>query len=145
MMIRFYPWKLALTGLTGLAIAIGIAGLSNRLSVAQVPDEQVPADLDCSDPRGTPEFNYCAQLNYDAADTELNEVYDDLKGQLDTEAQEKLTDAELAWLEYRDAQCEFEVRDIAGATGYAAYLNDCLARITKQRTEELKLQMNLLP
>ena len=142
-MIHFHPWQLTFVGVTGLAIAFS-TGLSDRPSHAQSPNDFVPENLDCSDPQGTPEFNYCAQLDYEAADTELNQVYDELKGQLDPEGQEKLTDAELAWLDYRDAHCDFEVRDIVGATGYAAYLNDCLARITKQRTEELKLQMRLM-
>jgi uncharacterized protein YecT (DUF1311 family) len=139
----FYPWPLAIAGLTGLAIALS-AQWFERPSHAQGVYAQAPADLDCSNPRGTPEFNYCAQLNYEAADDELNAVYNQLKGQLDSIAQERLTDAELAWIDYRDAQCDFEVRDRVNTTGYGASLSDCLARITEQRTEELKRQMNML-
>lgn len=123
-------------GLTSLVIGSTLF-LSRGNLVAQTPA------INCQDPQGTPEFNYCAQENYSAVDAKLNEVYQDLKGQLSAASQDKLTDAELAWIAYRDAHCAFEVRGAIGGTGYPAYLSDCLARLTEQRTEELSLQMEM--
>lgn len=123
-------------GLTSLVIGSTLF-LSRGNLVAQAPA------INCQDPQGTPEFNYCAQENYSAVDAKLNEVYQDLKGQLSAASQDKLTDAELAWIAYRDAHCAFEVRGSMGGTGYPAYLSDCLAHLTEQRTDELALQMGM--
>lgn len=68
---------------------------------------------------------------YDAADQELNAVYQDLQDVLSPDAQEQLTDAQLAWLDYRDAHCAFEAGDP----------NTCLAQITTLQTQRLKDQL----
>jgi uncharacterized protein YecT (DUF1311 family) len=101
--------------------------------------------IDCQDPQGTPEYNYCAQDHYKAVDATLNQVYQAWKNRLSPTAQDKLTDAALAWIDYRDAHCAFEVREALGGTGYPAYLNECLARLTEARTAELEHQTNLIP
>lgn len=68
---------------------------------------------------------------YGAADQELNAVYQDLQAALSPDAQEQLTDAQLAWLDYRDAHCAF-------ATGDP---NTCLAQLTTLQTQRLKDQL----
>lgn len=68
---------------------------------------------------------------YDAADQQLNAVYQDLQDVLSPAAQEQLTDAQLAWLDYRDAHCAFET----GET------NTCLAQLTTLQTQRLKDQL----
>ena len=68
---------------------------------------------------------------YGAADQELNAVYQDLQEALSPDAQEQLTDAQLAWLDYRDAHCAF-------ATGDP---NTCLAQLTTLQTQRLKDQL----
>jgi len=66
-----------------------------------------------------------------AADEELNAVYQDLQDVLSPDAQEQLIDAQLAWLDYRDAHCAFE-------TGNT---NACLAQVTFLQTQRLADQL----
>ena len=51
-------------------------------------------------------------------------------------SQRKLQTAELAWIEFRDANCAFEGTQAAGGE------NSCKIRITEQRTEELSELMD---
>ena len=65
------------------------------------------------------------------ADQELNAVYQDLQDVLSPDDQEQLIDAQLAWLDYRDAHCVFE-------TGNT---NTCLAQLTTLQTQRLEDQL----
>lgn len=69
--------------------------------------------------------------SYEAADQQLNAVYQDLQDVLSPNAQEQLTDAQLAWLDYRDAHCAFETGDT----------NACLALLTTLQTQQLEDQL----
>lgn len=71
-------------------------------------------------------------LSYDAADAELNAIYQDLQTYLTPAEQALLTDAQVAWLDYRDLHCEFETADT----------NTCLASVTETRTNQLKEQVD---
>ncbi len=73
-----------------------------------------------------------ASMSYEAADQELNSVYQDLQSYLSPADKELLTDAQLAWLDYRDAHCAFETED----------LNTCLAKVTETQVNELKQQLD---
>lgn len=127
--------------ITGLAIALSVSSIGYRTQTLQAQ----ASNVNCQAPQGTPEYNYCAQEQYDEVDTKLNRVYQDWKEQLSPAAQEKLTDAALAWIDYRDAHCTFAVREAIDGTGYSAYLNDCLTRLTEARTAELEYQTTLIP
>ena len=98
--------------------------------------------LDCRKPNGTPVANYCAQLSYEQSDRSLNEVYQSLSSNFGDSAQAALTEAQLAWLDYRDQHCAFATRQAVGGTGYEAYRNNCLEDLTRDRTEELKIQLD---
>lgn len=69
--------------------------------------------------------------SFEAVDQELNAVYQELQTYLTPEDQEHLTDAQLAWLDYRDAHCAF-------ASGNT---NTCLAQLTDIRTKQLEGQL----
>jgi uncharacterized protein YecT (DUF1311 family) len=71
------------------------------------------------------------QTDLAAADATLNAVYQDLQDLLSPPAQEELTDAQLAWLDYRDAHCAFESGD----------MNTCLATVTTLQTQHLQDQV----
>ncbi|MGJ3252783.1 MAG: lysozyme inhibitor LprI family protein [Elainellaceae cyanobacterium] len=94
--------------------------------------------MDCENPQTTVEMNTCAGLAYEKTDDTLNQVYQELRADLNSTAIEKLTDAQLAWIDFRDAHCTFEVSDAEGGTGYSTYLSSCLARLTSDRTEDLQ-------
>ncbi|HEY9889065.1 MAG TPA: lysozyme inhibitor LprI family protein [Candidatus Obscuribacterales bacterium] len=73
-----------------------------------------------------------ASMGYDAADQALNEVYQSLQSYLTPAEQEQLTDAQLAWIAYRDAHCAFEDGNP----------NACLAQVTETRTQQLREQLD---
>jgi len=100
--------------------------------------------LDCRKPNGTPVANYCAQLSYEQSDRSLNEVYQSLSGNFgdSNSAQAALTEAQLAWLDYRDQHCAFATREAVGGTGYEAYGTNCFEDLTRDRTEELKIPLD---
>ena len=89
------------------------------------------------------EASACAYKEYKAADAELNRVYGQLAGVLNSEDKASLKDSELAWIKYRDATCVFESSQYKGGTMRPMIESFCLARVTKARTAELKDQFEL--
>jgi uncharacterized protein YecT (DUF1311 family) len=73
-----------------------------------------------------------ASMSYEAADQELNNVYQALQDYLSPAEQEQLTDAQLAWIDYRDAHCAFEGGDT----------NACLAQVTETRVQHLRQELD---
>ena len=116
------------------AILNSVEGLIADVGTVTVDGQQ----LNCSDPTSTPEINYCASLAFDAADNRLNQVYQQVMDDYSSGQQEALVDAQLAWIPFRDAHCEFAVRDAMGGTGYSSYLNGCLQVLTEIRTAALE-------
>ena len=89
------------------------------------------------------EASGCARREYQAADAELNNVYNRLAGALDAEDKALLKASELAWIKYRDSTCEFESSQYKGGTMRPMIESFCLTRVTKARTAELKEQYEL--
>ncbi|MGF1536532.1 MAG: lysozyme inhibitor LprI family protein [Elainellaceae cyanobacterium] len=100
--------------------------------------------VNCDDPQGTPEINYCIGLGYEREDDRLNQVYQAIQDGPTTAAKDSLVDAQLAWIDFRDAHCLSEVHNAYGATGYNAYYAACQARLTQQRTTTLSGYGDLL-
>ncbi|MEG4230576.1 lysozyme inhibitor LprI family protein [Microcoleus sp. Pol11C3] len=120
-------WSLAL-----LAI-LGTTSVS-----AQSPSFPIAQQINCDRPQGDAQVRTCIRLSYEASDKRLNEVYKELTSSLSDEERSLLTEAQLGWIKLRDKTCEFEVYKSRGGTGYGGFLNECLERMTKQRTAELE-------
>ncbi|MGB3788962.1 MAG: lysozyme inhibitor LprI family protein [Phormidesmis sp.] len=73
-------------------------------------------------------------LSYADADAQLNQNYQSLKQTLSEPQAEALTRAQLAWIEYRDRNCTYEVNDSPTFTGTE---NQCLARMSAARADDL--------
>ncbi|WP_254564690.1 lysozyme inhibitor LprI family protein [Oscillatoria sp. HE19RPO] len=71
--------------------------------------------------------------SYQAADNRLNAVYQQVMRQLSGNRKEQLRTAQLDWIQYRDALCEFE-RSGGGNAGF----NICQIRLTEVRTDQLE-------
>jgi uncharacterized protein YecT (DUF1311 family) len=106
-------------------------------AVTQKPRQTQP----CEERSSQAEASACAYREYQAADAELNKVYKQLSAKLDAEALEHLKRAETAWIKYRDADCEYEDSFYMGGTMRPMVNSFCMARVTKARTAELKLQL----
>ena len=85
--------------------------------------------------------NACARYKYEQADAEMNRVYLKLMSELagfDVKDQEKLKQAQMLWLKYRDSNCESEASIYEGGSIRPAIYGHCLASITQERTRRMK-------
>ena len=98
------------------ALFAGSAGIG-RATAAPVKIAQA----DCSGYGGNVEIKDCLRRNYEAADADLNRVYRRAKAGLAGQQRDLLTNAQLAWIIYRDKGCEFETFGSRGGTGYRGF------------------------
>ena len=99
---------------------------------------QLQVGSDCSKSNSEVERKECLAKDYAQADQELNRVYKEAKSKVNESEGKSLTDAQLSWITYRDKKCELETHANLGGTGYRAFLNICLARVTRERITELQ-------
>ena len=108
-------------------------------------------DLDCRHPVNQADMNGCAEAEFVRADAELNRAWRaalpvvreadhdaafDHDGRPSGESQ--LLASERAWLAFRDAQCTLEGYDMRGGTAEAMVYSQCRARLTRERTVQLR-------
>lgn len=113
-------------------------GLSLLLGTIALPVlAQSPTKVNCQNATSTPEINECARQEFEAADKRLNQLYRQLITRLQgSSKRQQLVNAQLAWIKYRDAACNFEKWD--GGTGEAYSYEFCRTRITRQRNADLE-------
>jgi uncharacterized protein YecT (DUF1311 family) len=104
---------------------------------AQAQEKKDP----CADAQSQAEMNMCWGKEYKAADAELNKTYQDFMSKLDESEKVQLKSAQLAWLKYRDANCEFVADQYKGGTMRPMIAAICLADVTNARVNELKSQI----
>ena len=95
----------------------------------------------CADAQSQAEMSICWGNEYKAGDARLNEAYRQFASKLDDEQKAQLKNAQLAWLKYRDANCDFVADQYKGGTIRPMIGAICLADVTNNRTTELKAQM----
>ena len=134
-----YHVRAALCGEKLLKSAI-ILLLSAGLTGVAIAQRQKKTDP-CANPLSQFEMNQCAGKTYRAADATMNQVYRDLLSMLNEPEKLQLKEAQLAWLKYRDANCEFVADEYKGGSIRPLILASCLADMTKRRTTELKNQI----
>src|SRR5688572_7352263 len=118
-------------------IILILALLLSSVSIAG----QKAKDDPCPNAQSQLEMNQCAGNAYKAADGELNQVYRKLVAMLDAEEKVQLKGVQTAWLKYRDAHCEFVGDQYKGGSIRPMIHAFCLADVTKNRTTELKGQI----
>jgi uncharacterized protein YecT (DUF1311 family) len=96
----------------------------------------------CDKASSQAELNACSAERYQAAEKEMNEDYRRLRARLRGKNRDLLTRAQNAWLGFRKVECELESSPARGGSAYVALHNQCLARITTARTEDLKRLMH---
>jgi len=95
----------------------------------------------CADAQSQAEMNICWGKEYKAADAQLNVAYREFMSKLNPEETAQLKTAQLAWLKYRDANCEFVADQYKGGSMRPMIAAICLADVTNARTSELFAQM----
>jgi len=108
---------------------------------------------DCPNANTTVEINNCLGDLAHKADTNLNTLYqkiqkairakiaEDKGGPLEgyeQRALEKLKAAELAWIHYREAQCDAAEQQFEGGTISTSVRLGCMKDLTEQRTDDLQ-------
>lgn len=83
-------------------------------------------------------LNATAAQNLQRADRALNAQYTVTAGQLSTPSRTLLRDAQRAWITFRDQQCRYESSAVRGGSAFAMVQSDCLARLTVERTGDLR-------
>jgi uncharacterized protein YecT (DUF1311 family) len=83
-------------------------------------------------------INACARQEYETADKQLNQLYSEYRARLDGSQKKKLKQAQIAWLKFRDLNCDFESSAVEGGSAYAMVRNRCLAEKTRARVTELQ-------
>jgi uncharacterized protein YecT (DUF1311 family) len=93
------------------------------------------SQINCEDPKNVADANTC----FAEVDKELNQTYQQIIRGLAGEDRRKLIVAEQSWIKYRDTNCAFRVRDFPLSTSMGRqFYFFCQARMTRERTEELK-------
>lgn len=92
----------------------------------------------CKDPQSQLAMNACAGKEYEREDARLNKTYKELTAKLEKDRREKLKEIQLAWIKYRDLQCDFDSSAYEGGTMYSLVRSSCLSQMTKQRNKDLK-------
>jgi len=123
--------------LTTWVVLLPVCATSSQAIKAR-PEQIVQRQPNCNNPTTNLEIKECIRLRYQAADRRLNEVYQQLNSKVSAEERSLLVEAQRGWIQLRDKNCEFEVYRNRGGTGYRGFLNECLERMTKQRTTELE-------
>ncbi|HML43701.1 MAG TPA: DUF1311 domain-containing protein [Hyphomicrobium zavarzinii] len=104
--------------------------------------------IDCNDASSTVEMNFCAQKDFDAADAQLNAVYQKVLahiGESDLEKpydraswEEAMRASQRAWVAFRDADCKGAVpMEWSGGTGTTVAVVGCMTTLTEARTKDL--------
>jgi uncharacterized protein YecT (DUF1311 family) len=105
-------------------------------AVAQ--QDEVDDEDPCPGSGSQHELNRCAARARDKADAELNKVYRELMKDAGTTEGAKLRAAQLAWLKFRDAHCDYESVGNKGGSIYPMVVSFCLARVTNDRVKQLR-------
>jgi len=90
------------------------------------------------------QMNREAEEGYRRADLELNRVYRALLPRLPAAVREKLVDAQLAWIKFRDAEAEAHAWEFEGGSMYPFLYFASLEHTTKERTQDLRAWLESL-
>lgn len=90
----------------------------------------------CTDMDDVNQKQACAIEANKQADKDLNQIYKLIRKALNKEQKNKLKQAQVAWLKFRDANCEHQVS--ASLEDHITIKNICLAQVTQRRTQELQ-------
>lgn len=126
-------------------IALVVAALAAAQSSAD-------AGYNCDDPMSQNEMNACAAIDFERADAELNAVWRDAiagmraaDAEIDREydqrptSEETLSEAQRAWIVFRDAHCTLQgYEEARGGSMEPMIYDGCRAQLTRERTEQLR-------
>jgi uncharacterized protein YecT (DUF1311 family) len=120
-----------------------LAALALLLVLAVGPARAQKQKDPCANAQTQMEMNDCQAREYKRADAALNAAYKQLMAKVeDAGERNALKASQLAWIKYRDANCEFESYLNKGGTMYSMVYDGCLTALTEERTRHLRDLLN---
>jgi uncharacterized protein YecT (DUF1311 family) len=122
-------------------ILVSLIVITCFFNTVVLPQKKVAGKSPCMDIESQASANACARHQYEQADSEMNRVYGQLMSRLvgfNGKDQQKLRQAQMLWLKYRDSNCESEASIYEGGSIRPAVYNHCLASMTQERTRRMK-------
>jgi uncharacterized protein YecT (DUF1311 family) len=107
-------------------------------ATTRVDQDDVDREDPCPGAQSQHDMNRCAARARERADAELNKVYRQLMKDTSGAERAKLRSAQLAWIKFRDAHCDYESVGNTGGTIYPMVVSFCLARVTADRGKQLQ-------
>jgi uncharacterized protein YecT (DUF1311 family) len=115
------------------------------ISLLCVTSAQSYAADNCGDPKTQLDMNVCADKEYKREDAALNNNYKQLVRELGPSAKNQLKAAQLAWIKFRDLQCEYEASRYEGGSMKPYVYLMCLTEVTKQRNKDFRSMIEGFP
>ena len=100
---------------------------------------------ECESPQTQTDMNICAGIAFDRADEELNRIYQNVIPQLDVAQRDRLAEAQLAWIDFRDGDCTFAGSMYEGGSIQPLIVATCKETRTRQRTDDLQAYLDQRP
>lgn len=127
----------------GLSSNAALGSLVAALCVSSIaPAIAAPVQLaqqpNCQDPQTQTEMNICAGLSWQQADRALNRAYQQLLPKLSASRRQKLVDAQLRWITFRDRECDLSGSAAEGGSMQPMLVAGCREQLTQQRTADLQ-------
>jgi uncharacterized protein YecT (DUF1311 family) len=89
------------------------------------------------------ELNMQSSKEYKQDDNELNKVYKQVVSVINPSEKQTLIASQKAWITDRDLECKFQAMGNTGDSMYPMVYSSCMTDMTKKRTQELKITLNL--
>ncbi|KUM27055.1 hypothetical protein AU467_17745 [Mesorhizobium loti] len=96
---------------------------------------------DCAAAKTQADLATCTAKDAASADAALNAVYKALSGRLSSADEQRLRDAQRAWIPFRDKECAFRTQAYADGSVYSSLLETCRTDLTKARLAQLQHQL----
>ncbi|MBE9029435.1 DUF1311 domain-containing protein [filamentous cyanobacterium LEGE 11480] len=139
-------WKFGLVGI-GLVVAMGGGAIIQNASTVNAQ----PQGPNCQNPTTQLAMNICAARDAERSDRQLNQAYQKVRQTYRSYSDlpkyramrlKKLTDAQLAWIKYRDTNCKWQTSKYDGGSIQPLIYASCVKKMTDQRTQELLDSLN---
>jgi uncharacterized protein YecT (DUF1311 family) len=92
----------------------------------------------CDNAQTQTDLNSCTAISYQTADVNLNAAYKKLVAGQGGLLKQKLVKAQRLWIQFRDANCDYEGEGVSGGSAAPMVYFGCLAQMTTARTKTLE-------
>ena len=100
---------------------------------------QIAQQPNCKSPQTkTVDMTLCSTQKFKAADTKLNQLYQQLLPIIKSKQKQRLTVAQRTWIKFRDETCDYSAGHFEGGSLAGAIYISCKARVTEERIKDLE-------